>query len=301
MCPTATARRNFLLAFLVVHLLLIVLAAPAPADVSFYFQREGSPDDDGEVLFGEHASDVIVQDFEDPELGPDGAEMSTVPVGDMQLNLTAVCPDGEPFVPFKAYVSDFYFEYKLYATALISFSSLTFRPHLSHQIDPRRRMLAIGAWIYDDGGALDSAYQIDVIELDGNAWQAVLENEIPLDSRHHEIEGFFGVISDVGIAQVTITAIDPETGQVNPDTFEVDYLRFAEVPQCQKPETKPWDRRSRRPCFGPHRNHWFHHHAWGNPGGRHNTDDSNSAEDSNQHSWGYRHPWGRHHSRRHKH
>ncbi len=249
MFPSVASRRMFLTALIALHLLLITLAVPVSGDVAFYFQREGSPDDVGEALFGEEAGALAVQDFEDPELGPDGADLTVLPVGDVEFGLSAAYPDGEPFMPFKWYVPSFYFEDKLYATVLVSFSSLTFTPQSEQPVR------ALGAWVYDDGGALDSAYRIDVAELDGATSHAVLENEIPLDGSYHEIEGFFGVVSDVGIAEVTITAIDPVSGEANPDTFEVDHVRVAEAPvvdesdsPCVNPRGKPLHRHRRHKC-----------------------------------------------------
>ncbi len=205
-------------------IIILLLATPASADVTFFLQREGSPDDNGRALFIEAIGDYAEQDFEDPALGADGARLSTIPVGDFQLEIYASLSDGTPYYPFLFSSSEFDVEGKLYHLALVCGSTSTLT------LQPDQLLGAFGAWIFDDGNRLDSAYLIEVTELDGNTQQAVLENEIPLNDYNFEIEGFFGVVSDVGIAELSITAIDPATGQIHLDVFEIDHLMVAGLP-----------------------------------------------------------------------
>jgi hypothetical protein len=85
-------------------------------------------------------------------------------------------------------------------------------------------------WVFDDGRAIDAAYRMDVLDRAGRTWSARLENVIPFNSHGHEIEGFIGVFSPVPIAAITLTPIDPATGQPVADDFAVDHLIIGDRP-----------------------------------------------------------------------
>ncbi|MBN2563023.1 MAG: hypothetical protein JXQ75_19030 [Phycisphaerae bacterium] len=164
-----------------------------------------------------------VQDFENTEQIPEETPISTLGVGGFKVEVLCAC-GSTPFEPYTAASPEFNAEGKIYNLVLIAGTSMTLMPH------PEQVVGALGTWIFDDGGALDSAYLVRVTELDGKIWQAVLENEIPLGAHNHEIEGFIGAVSDVGIAELTVTAIDPDTGEAHADSFEIDHLIVAGPP-----------------------------------------------------------------------
>lgn len=200
---------------------LICLASPLSAEVTFFIQREGSPADDGRQLFIATAPDYAEQDFEDPALAPDGSSMPVVQVGEFEFGLTSGYANGTPLVPIIGYSPEFTAPGKIYSIALVAGSFLTLTPTAGLPIG------AVGAWIFDDGGALDSVYLVTVWEADGSVSQAVLANEIRLDCHNHEIEGFIGAVSSVGITSVTIMAVNPETLELHLDSLEIDHLMVA--------------------------------------------------------------------------
>ncbi len=201
------------------------------AEVSFFVQREGSPDDTGLSLFLEASSPMHMQEFEDPELRLNGTQLSGVLVGELGLSWT--CVGNEPFQPFLASSTAFNAPNKIYNYALVAYGVLTITPA------PNTPVGALGAWIFDDGRAADSAYLVQVVELDGTLWEGVLVNEIPLNSRGHEIEGFIGAVSSVGIATLTITPIDLATGLFQLDTFELDHVMASPLPPPPPPPPPP--------------------------------------------------------------
>jgi hypothetical protein len=203
--------------------------AAADGAVTFFIQREGSPLDTGQQDFLTAAPGAMVQDFEDPALGPDCAELPSFAVGTVQFGATSAFCDGTPFVPFIGYSSEFSVEGKMYSVALAAVTSLTLTPAGLSPVG------AVGTWVFDDGGALDSVYLVRVVELDGNVAQVVLANEIPRDAHYHELEGFVGAASTVGVASFTVTAGDPLTLLAQADSFEIDYLTVTVLPQSTDP------------------------------------------------------------------
>lgn len=210
---------------------LFLACGTAFAEVTFFIQREGSPEDDGVALFVAAGGDVSVQDFEDPALGGDGAQLPGISVGDLALSWDCNC--NGPFVPLLGVSSAFSAPNKIYRVALVSCGTLTISPSQETPV------AALGLWIFDDGRAADSAYLVQVLELDGSYWQATLVNVIPLNSRGHEIEGFIGAVSSVGIASFTIVPVNPEAGLFQMDTFEIDHLMAAALPPPPPPDPPP--------------------------------------------------------------
>lgn len=251
--------RNNLHLISLAAIILPLLAAPAaPAGVTFFTQREGSPDDDGFARFIESAGAVAEQDFESPDIGPYYASSSAIPVGDFELTLSSFLLDGTPFAAGLFDSVEFDVEGEIYSIAFFSATTLRITP------EPDQRILACGAWIFDDLRTFDAAYLIQVTELDGSIWQAVLENEIEFNEYGHEIEGFFGAVSDVGIVELTITAIDPESGDPIADYFEIDHLWAdadplpPDVPDGLEQHKKP--KLKQHPRFERHPGDWAHRH-----------------------------------------
>ncbi len=194
---------------------LVTYATVVHGETTFYVQREGSPDDQGFTLFTNDAGNPSEQDFEDPELGPLYGEVPGLSFGELEMALVADWYGPNP--PLLIQSSEFDQEGKVFRRALFPGYGLTVTPIDDAVIQ------VFGCWVFDDGGSLDSAYRLDVVETDGATSHCILENEIELDHRGHELEGFLGVISDVGILSLTITPIDPETQAQISDVFEVDH------------------------------------------------------------------------------
>ncbi len=201
---------------------LSISASIADADVVFYVERHGSNEDDGQAQFlallGAHAE----QDFQDAALGPVGAEVPELAFDELGVRLDLIGEwGGGAYVPTIVTSSEFCYAGRVYDRALWPGKALTVTSSGDQQLG------AFGLWLFDDGRALDAAYLMSAVEVDGSAWEAVLENEIPRDSKGHELEGFIAVISDVGLASVTILPVDPVTGDVIADVFETDHWLVA--------------------------------------------------------------------------
>jgi hypothetical protein len=230
------------------------VASAAQGEVTFYIQRERSLDDHGEELFVQHVLEQVgsyaEQDFEDPALGSESTALPTLPVGDFVLQLSTIS-FGQPSTPWLFTIGDINAEGRINSVVLVSGSSLTITP------SPDQLVLAIGAWIFDDYREVDSVFLAQVTELNGDTWQVILENEIDATNAH-EIEGFVGAVSDIGFAEMKITAVDPQTGEPHDDVFEIDYLKVAGDPfPPQEPCSDPDDQdcpngKSKKPKNRPH-------------------------------------------------
>ncbi len=194
---------------------LVTYATVVHGETTFYTQREGTPDDAGFAIFQDEAGAYLEQDFEEPEIGPLYGEVPELWFGELGVRPVADWNGENP--PLLIQSSEFDQEGKIFRRALFPGFGLTVTPIDDAVIQ------AFGCWIFDDGGSLDSMYRLEVVEVDGVTSHWILENEIDLDHRGHEIEGFIGVISDVGIESLTITPVDPETEAPSGDVFEVDH------------------------------------------------------------------------------
>lgn len=218
----AITQKTRLLAALAVMLPLAWRTSTSQADVTFFIQREGSPDDNGLALFIQAVGAFQEQDFEGPEFAPDGVEVRKLRFGRTKIKLAR--PQERPLLPFTFSSGEFDAPGRFFGRALVCGIALRITAH------GRKFPRGLGMWIFDDLRALDSAYLIEVTEKNGARWQAVLENQIELSARGHEIEGFIGAVSDQGIRAMTITPIDPLTGMAQPDVFEIDHLLVAAAP-----------------------------------------------------------------------
>lgn len=215
-------QKTRMLVTIAVMLPLAWRASTSQADVTFFIQREGSPDDNGLALFIQAVGTFQEQDFEGPEFAPDGVEVRDLRFGRTKIKLTR--PMERPLLPFTFSSEEFDAPERFFGRGLVCGTTLRITAH------GRKFPLGLGMWIFDDMRAFDSAYLIEVTEKNGARWQAVLENQIELSARGHEIEGFIGAVSDQGIRAMTITPIDPLTGMIQPDVFEIDHLLVAVVP-----------------------------------------------------------------------
>lgn len=202
----------------VAGILVLCSTAPALGEVVFYVDRHGSPDDSAHAAFCDAIGLPLEQDFEDPALGPDMTVLSSLPIGYLDLQLNCTLFDDTPLPPYLFSSPEFDVEGRFQGRALVVGTRLLVT------VPQNQDVRAFGTWIFDDGRALDSAYLAQVTEIDGSVWAVLLENEIPLNVYGHEIEGFIGVFSDIGIRQVTITSVDPATGEAQPDGFEIDQV-----------------------------------------------------------------------------
>lgn len=218
----AITQKTRLLVALAVMLPLAWRTSTSQADVTFFIQREGSPDDNGLALFVQAVGAFQEQDFEGPEFAPDGVEVRKLRFGRTKIKLTR--PQERPLLPFTFSSGEFDAPGRFFGRALVCGIALRITAH------GRKFPRGLGMWIFDDLRALDSAYLIEVTEKNGARWQAVLENQIEQSARGHEIEGFIGAVSDQGIRAMTITPIDPLTGMAQPDVFEIDHLLVAAAP-----------------------------------------------------------------------
>lgn len=201
---------------------LSISASIAGADVTFYIERHGSPEDDGLAQFLDAAGAYAEQDFEDAALGPVGSEVPELSFDDLGLRLELIGEwGGVPYVPTLATSSEFCYPERLYSRTIWPGKSLNVTSVGEQALG------GFGLWLFDDGRALDAAYLMRAVEPDGTTWEAVLENEIARDSKGHELEGFIAVISDAGLASVTIVPINPDTGEVIADLFETDHWMVA--------------------------------------------------------------------------
>lgn len=211
----------------------------AAAEVTFHLHRHGTETDTGHPDFLAALIDGYVEDFEHPDMIPNETEVPMLTFGGNELHFAGEW-DG-PFMPYIGYSTAFNVQGRVYRNVLVSGYQLTITPGTN------THLRALGMWIFDDRRALDSAYLIEVVETDGTVWTAVLENQIPRNSNGHEIEGFAGAVSDVGIASMRIVAVNPSTLAPHSDFFEVDHLLadFTRPPvQEAPPEEAP-------PGFGP--------------------------------------------------
>ena len=202
-----------------VVLLVLAPRAWAGAEVTVFVERFGS-DDVGATLFLERVGVVVVEDFDDRDRFDLGTRVPVLELGAVKLSLESDW--NGPYVPEIYRSTEYEFEDRFFDQGLIG--GVTLRLIADRGQVPR----ALGMWVFDDNHALDSAYLIEVLECDGTAWAWVLENEIGMNEYGHELEGFVGVVSDVGIARMTITAIDPVTGEPNGDLFEIDNVVVGE-------------------------------------------------------------------------
>ncbi len=284
----------------VVSAFVLLVAVPTLGEVVFFVEGHGSSEDSGHADFHEAAGLPAEQDFEDPLLGQDFTVQESLPVGELDLQLDCSLFDGTPFPPFLFSSPEFDVEGRVHGRALVVGTSLT----VTTPADQELR--GFGTWIFDDGGVLDSAYFVQVTETDGSVWEVILENENPLNVYRHEIEGFIGVLSDVGISQITITSIDPVTGEAHPDGFEIDHVLAVGVvlpPDDEDDGDRCHRRRHGRRSHGHHCRHrgrgHGHHGSHGQGHSRHGCHDAdNDANDEDQGDGHGRR--GRGHHRRHR-
>jgi len=201
----------------------------ARAEVTFHLQREGAPDDGGLEQFQAAAAPLAVADYEDPLLGGPGATVGGLFIDPETFVAVRGTWGGDYFDPLIASSPEFNAPDRFFNNAIVAGVALRV------EAPADKPLHAVGMWIFDDGREADSAYLVTVTEADGAVWTAVLENDIPLNAKFHEIEGFVGAISTVGISQVDVLAVDPLTLAPHFDFFEVDFVMAALMPPPSEP------------------------------------------------------------------
>lgn len=209
-----------------------VFLADACAETTFFVQRHGSLGDTGHNDFLTEVGPYAIESFDSPEYVPDQTETASLTVGGFEFSMEADW-DG-PFTPIVGWSPAFNVPGEIEENALVAGYVLNISTAQPGGIS------GFGAWIFDDRRALDSAYLIEVVESDGAVSRVILENEIPLNSNGHEIEGFAGAVSDIGIVEFRIIAVDPITHQPHADFFEVDNLVVATTPPAVPEVEEDW-------------------------------------------------------------
>ena len=226
--------RTIALTFAAIATVPFFMPSPAIAEVTFYLQREGSPEDTGLADFIADLGTFEEQDFEDPALGELGDEVPQLFFEDGMLEVETMGLWAERKPAKLGASTEFDAEGRFYGRALVAGINLT------ATAQDGRAITGLGMWIFDDTSAYDAVYLIQVTETDGVASETILENEIGMNPHGHEIEGFFGAISDIGIVSVSITPVDPETHESLPDLFQTDHWMIAGMPVVEpEPEPEP--------------------------------------------------------------
>ncbi len=165
------------------------------------------------------AGDTIL--FDDLGVFPNNEVVMAMTVNSVELALFGNTNRGAPFI---FHPSSFYhWEGQMYEGTLVMGSEARMTP-----LQSGRRMGAVGFWIFDDGNLRDAIYRVDVTDACGNTSTTIVENNVPRIGGY-EVEGFFGIVSTFGIADIRITSLDSLTGEVWSDPFEIDYLTVARL------------------------------------------------------------------------
>lgn len=208
---------------------------PAGAEVTFFLQPEQSGLD-GEaryleaIALGKHLGSYALVDFDDLDAYPRDSEVHALWADDVFCRLQAdiagsiLAPTGHtgPYIfnPSGYYV----WPGRAFFSTLVMGDRMTL---LFDEDHPRAG--AVGFWIFDDQRSLDSIYRVDVLETCGGQATTFLANDIPRDADGYEIEGFVGIVSDVGIRRVVVTPVDPVSRVPHSDIFEIDYLTIGQL------------------------------------------------------------------------
>lgn len=206
--------------------------ANSNGEVNFFLHRHGSSQDTGFDDFRANIGPYSEETFESPEFVSDETLVPHLTVGNFDLSFNAEW-FGE-FTPLIGWSPEFNIQGRIDGNTLLAGRLLTI------SVQNEEGAAAMGAWIFDDRRLYDSAYLIEVVEVDGSVSSTVLENEIPLNAEGHEVEGFAGAISDIGISEFRITAVDPVTHAPQEDFFEIDNLTVAEPPPLPPEEGSGW-------------------------------------------------------------
>jgi len=170
--------------------------------------------------------------FDDLDVWPANEQVPAVTADSVQVAVLTQTAKGGPFIFHPA--TFFQWEDQVFGGALVAGSGARVAP-----LRAGAAAGAIGFWIFDDGNLRDSIYYITVTDVCGNVVDAVVENDTPRVSGY-EVEGFFGVISQYGIAEVVITALNSATGEPWADPFELDYLTLAHLHHPMSCTSNDW-------------------------------------------------------------
>ena len=173
--------------------------------------------------------------FDDLDAWPVNTQVQAVVVDDVELAILATTARGGPFVFHPA--GFFNWEDQVFAGTLVVGDRARLMP-----LRASDSAGAAGFWIFDDGNLRDSIYEVTVVDACGHSVTAVVENATPRVSGY-EVEGFFGVIAEFGIVEISITALDAATREPWSDPFELDHLTVARM-ETSRPcvaDTPPTD------------------------------------------------------------
>lgn len=198
----------------------VVLLAGLPGGlaqgaVTFYVQRAGSADT-GAAQFASQVGDADHLDFDGAGDQRDRTPVTSLPLANGRLYIEGHWTDS--FTPYTFSSTEFSSPGQVFGRAIFVGHRCVIRP------SPDTALWAIGFWVFDDGRAADSVYRVEVVETDGARAEVVLGNDQPLNEYGYEIEGFVGVVSAGGIAEVSVTSLDVDSGVDVGDGFELDTL-----------------------------------------------------------------------------
>ncbi|MFQ5502898.1 MAG: hypothetical protein ACE5EQ_11465 [Phycisphaerae bacterium] len=217
-------------------IVLIDISRAASADISFFLQPEGTGQD-GEAHYlntiatNHHLGSYELIDFDDLSAFPVESEVHALEVDSVEFHLgaslaTSILAGNGHTGPYIFNPHGFYiWEGKAFMSTLVMGDQAT----LEFDSDDDRAG-AVGFWIFDDQRSLDSVYRIDVMERCGQQATTILANDMPPNIEDvYEIEGFVGIISDVGIRRIVVTPLDPWSLLPQSDIFEIDTLTIGRL------------------------------------------------------------------------
>jgi len=184
-------------------------------EVTFYVQREGSTDT-GAAQFATQVGVADHLDFDGAGDQRDGTPVTSLPLTNGRLSLEGQWTNS--FTPYTFSSTEFSSPGQVFGRAIFVGHHCVMRP------SPDTALWAMGFWVFDDGNKADSVYRLEVVETDGARAEMVLRNDLPLDEYGYEVEGFVGVVSAKGIAEISVTALDATSGVDVGDGFEIDTL-----------------------------------------------------------------------------
>lgn len=185
------------------------------------------------VTLDERMGDGQVVLFDDLEKWPQNEVVASLVADSVEMAMLGDTNRGAPFIFHPA---DFYhWEGQVFGGTLVMGPVARLVPLPSSE-----PLGAVGFWIFDDGNLRDSVYQVDVLDACGHSATAIVENDVGRVAGY-EVEGFVGVVSDCGIVQVTVTALNMDTREAWDDPFEIDTLTVVRLVDPQSCVPAPSD------------------------------------------------------------
>jgi len=217
-----TRARNFYLFVALCICLTPPMTGSARGQFRTYVQPFGDPPAPGRTF--EQAVNSLprllsieMEDFDDIDLYPPGLTVPELSFydGDASVSIETDAEDGLAYI----FRSPVYFDYP----GAVDYQALVMgRGTATLTISSEdHKVSGISFWIFDDGRIRDSAYLISATDCRGRTVEVVLQsNAERIDG--YQMEGFFGVTSQRGLHSISITPINPATGEFQSDIFEID-------------------------------------------------------------------------------